>query len=65
MLTASGLVKRYRKRTVVNDVSLRVNAGESGGLRGPTGAGKTTPFNMVGGLVPTDAGAIELDGRDI
>ncbi|GAC1630965.1 MAG: LPS export ABC transporter ATP-binding protein [Nevskia sp.] len=65
LLTARGLVKRYRKRTVVNEVSLRVNAGEIVGLLGPNGAGKTTSFYMVVGLVPTDAGAIELDGRDI
>ena len=65
ILSARGLVKRYRKRTVVNDVSLTVNAGEIVGLLGPNGAGKTTSFYMVVGLVPADGGSIELDGRDI
>jgi len=64
-LSASGLVKRYKKRTVVSDVSLNVKAGEIVGLLGPNGAGKTTSFYMVVGLVPADGGRIELDGRDI
>jgi len=64
-LQATGLVKRYRKRTVVRDVSLNVSAGEIVGLLGPNGAGKTTSFYMVVGLVPADGGAITLDGEDI
>lgn len=65
LLRAEGLVKRYRKRSVVNDVSLDVRSGEVVGLLGPNGAGKTTCFYMIVGLVPADAGRIELDGRDI
>ncbi len=65
VLQARDLVKRYKKRTVVNGVSLNVRAGEIVGLLGPNGAGKTTSFYMVVGLVPADAGSIELDGRDI
>ena len=65
VLSAQGLVKRYKKRTVVRDVSLQVHAGEIVGLLGPNGAGKTTSFYMVVGLVPADAGRIELDGEDI
>ena len=65
VLQARDLVKRYKKRTVVNGVSLNVRAGEIVGLLGPNGAGKTTSFYMVVGLVPADAGVIELDGRDI
>jgi lipopolysaccharide export system ATP-binding protein len=64
-LSASGLLKRYKKRTVVRDVSLRVRAGEIVGLLGPNGAGKTTSFYMIVGLVAADAGRIELSGRDI
>lgn len=64
-LSAHGLVKRYRKRTVVADVSLNVGAGEIVGLLGPNGAGKTTSFYMMVGLVPADGGSIMLDGRDI
>ncbi len=65
LLSASGLVKRYRKRTVVRDVSVQLRAGEIVGLLGPNGAGKTTSFYMIVGLVPVDGGKIELDGRDV
>lgn len=61
-LSTHGLVKRYRGRTVVRDVSLHIQAGEIVGLLGPNGAGKTTTFYMVVGLVPPDAGHVCLDG---
>ncbi|MES0875153.1 LPS export ABC transporter ATP-binding protein [Sinimarinibacterium thermocellulolyticum] len=64
-LRADALVKRFKKRTVVREVSLRIEAGEIVGLLGPNGAGKTTSFYMIVGLVPADSGRIELDGRDI
>ena len=64
-LSASNLVKQYKKRSVVRDVSLQVDAGEIVGLLGPNGAGKTTSFYMVVGLVKADGGKVELDGRDI
>ena len=64
-LRAEGLVKSYKSRTVVNGVSLEVNAGEIVGLLGPNGAGKTTSFYMIVGLVPRDAGRVLLDGKDI
>ncbi|GAA5784082.1 ABC transporter ATP-binding protein [Chitiniphilus shinanonensis] len=64
-LSATGLMKRYKKRTVVRDVSLEVEAGEVVGLLGPNGAGKTTSFYMIVGLVAKDGGAISLDERDI
>ncbi|NBC12936.1 MAG: LPS export ABC transporter ATP-binding protein [Gammaproteobacteria bacterium] len=64
-LRAEGLAKRYRRRQVVNDVSLGVDAGGVVGLLGPNGAGKTTSFYMIVGLVPADAGRILLDGEDI
>ncbi len=63
VLRAEGLMKRYRKRTVVSDVSLTVESGEVVGLLGPNGAGKTTCFYMILGLVPIDAGSVTLDGQ--
>jgi lipopolysaccharide export system ATP-binding protein len=65
VLRAAGLMKRYRKRTVVSDVSLTVESGEVVGLLGPNGAGKTTCFYMILGLVPIDAGSVTLDGDDL
>jgi lipopolysaccharide export system ATP-binding protein len=65
VLRAEGLMKRYRKRTVVSDVSLTVESGEVVGLLGPNGAGKTTCFYMILGLVPIDSGSVTLDGQDL
>jgi lipopolysaccharide export system ATP-binding protein len=65
VLVVRGLQKSYGKRLVVRDVSLEVKCGEVVGLLGPNGAGKTTSFYMIVGLVPSDAGAIEVDGVDI
>ena len=65
VLEASGLVKMYRRRRVVNDVALRLQQGEIVGLLGPNGAGKTTTFYMIVGLIPPMQGQIRLDGRDI
>ncbi len=64
-LSASGLVKRYKKRPVVQDVGLHVSAGEIVGLLGPNGAGKTTTFYMIVGMVRPDAGSIRLGDSDI
>jgi lipopolysaccharide export system ATP-binding protein len=64
-LRAEGLVKSYRKRTVVKDLSLEIESGEVVGLLGPNGAGKTTAFYMIVGLVPCDGGRILLDGSDV
>jgi lipopolysaccharide export system ATP-binding protein len=64
-LRAEGLVKAYRKRTVVKDLSLEIESGEVVGLLGPNGAGKTTAFYMIVGLVPCDGGRILLDGQDV
>ena len=58
-------MKRYRKRTVVSNVSLTVESGEVVGLLGPNGAGKTTCFYMILGLVPIDRGTVTLDGEDL
>jgi lipopolysaccharide export system ATP-binding protein len=65
ILKAEGLMKRYRKRVVVSDVSLTVESGEVVGLLGPNGAGKTTCFYMILGLVPIDSGRVLLDGEDL
>jgi len=64
-LVVTGLQKTFGKRTVVHNVSLEVNRGEVVGLLGPNGAGKTTSFYMIVGLIPSDAGTIDLDGMDI
>ena len=64
-LRAASLRKRFKSRTVVDGVSLEVASGEVVGLLGPNGAGKTTCFYMIVGLVPADAGRIELDGREL
>ena len=65
VLEASGLVKTYRRRRVVNDVALRLQQGEIVGLLGPNGAGKTTTFYMIVGLIPPVAGKVRMDGVDI
>ncbi|MFZ6646636.1 LPS export ABC transporter ATP-binding protein [Undibacterium sp. TJN25] len=64
-LIISGLQKKYGARQVVRDVSLEVKSGEVVGLLGPNGAGKTTSFYMIVGLVPSDAGKIDVNGTDI
>ena len=65
ILKAENLAKVYKKRRVVEDVSLTVNSGEIVGLLGPNGAGKTTTFYMVVGIVTLNAGRIYLDDHDI
>ena len=64
-LKAENLVKQYKKRRVVNEMSLEVEQGEIVGLLGPNGAGKTTTFYMVVGLVQPDEGRVYLDDEDI
>ena len=64
-LEARGLVKKYRRRSVVNDVALRLQQGEIVGLLGPNGAGKTTTFYMIVGLIQPLSGQILLNGVDI
>lgn len=64
-LVIRNLRKRYGARVVVEDVSLDVKSGEVVGLLGPNGAGKTTTFNMIVGLVSSDAGSIVLNDRPI
>jgi len=59
------LLKRYRRRAVVNRIAFEISQGEIVGLLGPNGAGKTTTFYMIVGLIKPDAGRIILDNRDI
>ena len=65
VLRTEGLVKRYGKRTVVNDVSFDVKQGEIVGLLGPNGAGKTTSFYMTTGLIVPNGGHIYLGEEDV
>ena len=65
MLSASGLQKSFRGRTVVRGFEFSLNEGEIVGLLGPNGAGKTTCFYMIVGLVPADAGTIRIDDVDV
>jgi lipopolysaccharide export system ATP-binding protein len=65
VLRTDGLVKRFKKRTVVNKVSVHISQGEIVGLLGPNGAGKTTTFRMVVGILRPNAGKVFLDSRDI
>ena len=65
VLEAKDLVKIYRKRKVVNQVSFNIKQGEVVGLLGPNGAGKTTSFYMVVGMIKPNAGSVYLNGKDI
>ena len=64
-LVIENLKKTFKKRTVVQDVSLTIKSGEIVGLLGPNGAGKTTSFYMIVGLIPSDRGHISLDNVNL
>ncbi len=65
LLYTDGLVKAFKKRVVVRDVHIALNAGEVVGLLGPNGAGKTTTFSMIVGLLKPDQGRILFQGNDV
>lgn len=65
ILRTDKIIKKYRKRTVVNEVSIELNTGEIVGLLGPNGAGKTTSFYIIVGLIKPYAGVVYLDETDI
>lgn len=65
VLRTDGLVKRFKKRTVVNGVSIHISQGEIVGLLGPNGAGKTTTFRMVVGILRPNAGRVFIDSREV
>lgn len=64
-LEASGLLKSFRGRRVVDGVSVEIGPGEIVGLLGPNGAGKTTSFYLILGLIAADSGSVSLEGQDI
>lgn len=64
-IETKNLVKKFKERTVVNDVSIKVEQGKIVGLLGPNGAGKTTTFYMIVGLERPDRGHVLIDGRDV
>jgi lipopolysaccharide export system ATP-binding protein len=64
-LAAQNLVKQFRRRRVVDHVTVHISPGEVVGLLGPNGAGKTTSFHLILGLIPPNEGKVLLDGRDI
>lgn len=64
-LIIENLKKTFKKRTVVQDISVNIKSGEIVGLLGPNGAGKTTSFYMIVGLIPLDRGRISLDGTNL
>ncbi|HEV8123344.1 MAG TPA: LPS export ABC transporter ATP-binding protein [Gemmatimonadales bacterium] len=65
VLEGVGLTKSFKRRKVVDDVTVRVEQGEIVGLLGPNGAGKTTTFYLITGLNRPDAGRVSLDGKDL
>lgn len=65
MLEAQNLAKSYKGRSVVKDVSLKIDRGEIVGLLGPNGAGKTTCFYMIVGLVRADNGRVLINDQDV
>lgn len=65
LLRTEKIVKKYHKRTVVNEVSVQVQQGEIVGLLGPNGAGKTTSFYIIVGLIKAFSGNVFLDDLDI
>ena len=65
ILRAENLVKIYKRRTVVNNISVEVSQGEIVGLLGPNGAGKTTTFYMIVGLIKPNDGEIFLDDENL
>lgn len=65
VLSSENLVKKYKQRTVVKNVSIEVRQGEIVGLLGPNGAGKTTSFYMIVGMIQPNSGKVMIDGKDI
>jgi len=65
LIRTESLMKEYRRRRVVDGVSITVNPGEIVGLLGPNGAGKTTTFNMVVGVVRPDEGSVQFEDIDV
>ena len=64
-LQVTGLRKSFKKRVVIQDVSLELRRGEVAALLGPNGSGKTTTFYSIAGLTSPDGGQIKIDGLDV
>lgn len=65
ILSLNGVNKSYGAVTVVDNLTININAGEAVGVIGPNGAGKSSLFNVISGLVPVDAGSIYLKNQDV
>ena len=65
LLELEGATKRYGALSVVDDLSLHVEAGEALGVVGPNGAGKTTALSLIAGDVPMTFGRVRFDGREL
>lgn len=65
ILETKDIIKQYKKRRVVDGISLKVETGKVVGLLGPNGAGKTTTFYSIAGFIHPDAGSVLLDGQDL
>lgn len=65
ILEAKNLRKKFKKREVVKDVSIKISSGQVVGLLGPNGAGKTTSFYMIVGLIAADSGSLTFNGKEI
>lgn len=65
ILRSDGLVKRYKKRAVVNEVTIQVRQGEIVGLLGPNGAGKTTTFYMIVGMIKPNGGRVFINDQEL
>ena len=64
-LQVTGLIKSYRKRIIIHDISLELRRGEVVALLGPNGSGKTTTFYSIAGLTSSDGGQVKIDGMDV
>ena len=64
-LQVTGLRKSYRKRIIINDISLKLRRGEVVALLGPNGSGKTTTFYSIACLTSSDGGQVKIDGMDV
>jgi len=64
-LHVTGLKKSFKKRIVIQDISLELRRGEVVALLGPNGSGKTTTFYSIAGLISSDGGQVKIDGLDV
>ena len=65
MISLNHVTKRYGKTVALSDVTLEIRKGETAGLLGRNGAGKTTALNLMTGFFPPDSGSVAVDGMDM